>query len=113
MNQDGVIPNRFPDNYHTSDASLWFIHALARVPAPVGDDPFMEKMKPVIGNILENYPSSPVASLDHEAYLSRTKKYVDGYRIHATGGKAGRDQRSLDRCFDGSGGHGDPDGSQP
>ena len=30
MSRDGVIPNRFPDNYHTSDASLWFIHALAR-----------------------------------------------------------------------------------
>ncbi len=66
MNQDGVIPNRFPDNYHTSDASLWFIHALARYRRRWGDDPFMEKMKPVIGNILENYPSSPVASLDHE-----------------------------------------------
>ena len=30
MIRDGVIPNRFPDNYHTSDASLWFIHALTR-----------------------------------------------------------------------------------
>ena len=29
MNKDGVIPNRFPDNYHTSDASLWFIQALS------------------------------------------------------------------------------------
>lgn len=66
MNRDGVIPNRFPDNYHTSDASLWFIHTLARYRRRWGDDPFMEKMKPVIGNILENYPSSPVASLDHD-----------------------------------------------
>ena len=48
----------------------------------------MEKMKPVIGNILENYPSSPVASLDHESIPAGTKRYVDGYRIHATGGKA-------------------------
>ena len=66
MNRDGVIPNRFPDNYHTSDASLWFIHALFRYRRRWGDDPFMEKMKPVIGNILEDYPSSPVTSLDHD-----------------------------------------------
>ena len=39
MNQDGVIPNRFPDNYHTSDASLWFIHALARLRQRVGTIP--------------------------------------------------------------------------
>ncbi len=65
MNKDGVIPNRFPDNYHTSDASLWFIHALFRYRRRWGDDHFMEKMKPVIVNILENYPFSHVASLDH------------------------------------------------
>jgi glycogen debranching enzyme len=65
MNKDGVIPNRFPDNYHTSDASLWFIHALFRYRRRWGDDRFMEKMKPVIGTILENYPFSHIASLDH------------------------------------------------
>lgn len=65
MNKDGVIPNRFPDNYHTSDASLWFIHALFRYRRRWGDDHFMEKMKPVIGTILENYPFSHIASLDH------------------------------------------------
>jgi len=65
MIQGGVLPNRFPDNYHTSDASLWFIHALFRYRRRWGDDNFMEKMKPVIGTILENYPFSHVASLDH------------------------------------------------
>ena len=65
MSKDGVIPNRFPDNYHTSDASLWFIHALLRYRRRWGDDHFMEKMKHAIQIILENYPISPVASLDH------------------------------------------------
>jgi len=64
--RDGVIPNRFPDNYHTSDASLWFIQALIRYRRRWGDDPFMEKMKPVMENILATYPSSPVARLDHD-----------------------------------------------
>jgi len=65
MMKGGVLANRFPDNYHSSDASLWFIHALLSYRRRWGDDPFMETMKPVIGNILEEYPSSDVASLDH------------------------------------------------
>ncbi len=66
MSRGGIIPNRFPGNYHTSDASLWFIHALLRYRHRWGDDRFMEKMRPVIGAILENYPFSDVASLDHD-----------------------------------------------
>ena len=66
MRKDGVIPNRFPGNYNTSDASLWFIHALLRYRRRWGDDPFMQTMRPVIGDILENYPCSGVASLDHD-----------------------------------------------
>jgi len=62
----GIIPNRFPDNYHTSDASLWFIHALMRYRRRWGDDNFIEGMKPVIRDILDNYPASPVATLDHD-----------------------------------------------
>jgi glycogen debranching enzyme len=65
MMKGGVIPNRFPDNYHSSDASLWFIHALFRYRRRWGDDPFMESMKPVITDILEKYPFSHVASLDN------------------------------------------------
>ena len=62
----GLIPNRSPDNYHTSDASLWFIHALFQYRRRWGDDHFMEKMIPVIVAILEDYPSSEVAFLDHD-----------------------------------------------
>ncbi len=66
MRRNGVIPNRFPDNYHTSDASLWFIQALLRYRSRWGDDPFIEAMKPVIEDILMKYPASDVASLDHD-----------------------------------------------
>ena len=64
--RDGVVPNRVPDNYHASDASLWFIYALTRYRRSFGDDPFMGEMKPVIETILAEYPSSPVARLDHD-----------------------------------------------
>jgi glycogen debranching enzyme len=65
MIKGGVLANRFPDNYHSSDASLWFIRALFSYRRRWGDDPFMESMKPVIKSILEEYPVSDVASLDH------------------------------------------------
>jgi glycogen debranching enzyme len=65
MIKGGVLANRFPDNYHSSDASLWFIRALLSYRRRWGDDPFMESMKPVIKSILEEYPVSDVASLDH------------------------------------------------
>jgi len=65
MIKGGVVVNRFPDNYHSSDASLWFIHALFSYRRRWGDDSFMESMKPVIKSILEEYPMSGVASLDH------------------------------------------------
>lgn len=64
LQEGGLIPNRYPDNYHASDASLWFIHALLRYRQRWGDDAFMEEMVPVIGAILTQYPSSPVATLD-------------------------------------------------
>ena len=62
----GVIPNRFPDNYHSSDASLWFIYALGRYRRRWGDDRFIAGMRPVVAEILEHYPSSGVATLDHD-----------------------------------------------
>lgn len=63
--KNGLIPNRFPDNYRSSDATLWFIHALGKYRERWGDDPFIGEMKPVIGSLLAEYPFSPVARLDH------------------------------------------------
>jgi glycogen debranching enzyme len=64
--EEGVIPNRFPDNYHSSDASLWFIHALGRYRRRWGDDGFIAGMRPVVAEILDQYPGSGVATLDHD-----------------------------------------------
>jgi len=64
--RNGIIPNRFPDNYHASDTSLWFIEALFRYRQKWGDDLFIEQMMPVIENILAEYPSSGVALLDDD-----------------------------------------------
>lgn len=60
----GVIPNRFPDNYQTSDASLWFVYAAGRYRRRWGEDSFVAEIRPVIAEILQDYPRSPVATLD-------------------------------------------------
>jgi glycogen debranching enzyme len=62
--KNGVIPNRFPDNYNTSDSSLWFIHAIGQYRRKWGDDSFIAEMRPVVAEIVKQYPLSPVATLD-------------------------------------------------
>jgi glycogen debranching enzyme len=63
--EGGVIPNRFPDDYRSSDASLWFIYALGRYRRRWGDDGFINGMHQVVAEILDKYPSSSVAALDN------------------------------------------------
>jgi glycogen debranching enzyme len=63
--RNGIVPNRFPDNYNSSDASLWFIQAVGRYRRRWGDDAFIEAMRPVVAGILEEYPASDIATLDH------------------------------------------------
>lgn len=60
----GLVPNRFPDNYRSSDAPLWFIRALGRYRQRWGDDAFMGRMRPIVAAILAEYPFSGVAELD-------------------------------------------------
>jgi len=59
-----LIPNRLPDNYNSSDVSLWFIYALKKYFEKTGDSGFLEEMKPCIEQIITNYPESEVAKLD-------------------------------------------------
>ena len=67
--EGGLIPNRFPDNFLSSDAPLWFIHALGRYRLRWGDDSFIHDMRPVVAGILENYPASGTATL-HQDLIS-------------------------------------------
>lgn len=60
----GLIPNRMPDDYASSDAPLWFLHALERYRACSRDDRFVASMRPHIEAILREYPESAVAHLD-------------------------------------------------
>ncbi|MBA3604316.1 MAG: glycogen debranching enzyme family protein [Parachlamydiaceae bacterium] len=56
--KNGLIPNMFPDGnseglYNTSDATLWFLHALKRYLDYTHDDSFLEALFPKIKEIIQ------------------------------------------------------------
>ncbi|MEA1984906.1 MAG: amylo-alpha-1,6-glucosidase [Euryarchaeota archaeon] len=59
--RDGLIPNRFadsdkyPPDYNTVDASLWFVHAVGRYFAYTGDTTFVGTIWDTIADIISNY----------------------------------------------------------
>jgi len=64
MIRDGLLPNRPPDDYTSSDAALWFVLALARYAAATGDTDFARSMRPAVAAILDGYQDNPVTHLD-------------------------------------------------
>jgi glycogen debranching enzyme len=60
----GIIPNRVPDSYHSSDATLWFVWALAQYEQEGGRNEFLAEMKPFLEEILSQYGESEVATLE-------------------------------------------------
>lgn len=53
---EGMLPNRFPDGaeapeYNTSDATLWFFHAVARCLEAADDADFAARLYPVLAEI--------------------------------------------------------------
>jgi glycogen debranching enzyme len=57
----GLIPNRLPDSYHSSDAPLWFVWALGQYARYGGRKTFLVEMKPYLEEIMTWYGESGVA----------------------------------------------------
>ncbi|MGQ0633338.1 MAG: amylo-alpha-1,6-glucosidase [Planctomycetaceae bacterium] len=58
--RDGLIPNLFPEGqneglYHTADATLWYFHALARYLRATGDSATLEKLLPVLNDVVDHH----------------------------------------------------------
>ncbi len=60
----GLIPNRIPGGYNSSDAPLWFIYALGKYFEKREDPSFYEESKAYVEKILGGYPGSDMARLD-------------------------------------------------
>lgn len=62
----GLVPNRVPDRYNSSDASLWFLHALKAYHGICGENEFFIGMRGRMEEILHDYGESGVAELERD-----------------------------------------------
>jgi|SoiMethySBSTD1v2_1073268.scaffolds.fasta_scaffold00099_6 predicted glycogen debranching enzyme len=58
--RDGLIPNMFPEGtkeglYHTTDATLWFFHAIHRYMNSTGDRSTLRQLLPTLKSIFEHH----------------------------------------------------------
>ncbi len=64
--KNGIIPNRVPDSFRSSDASLWFIWALSRYKMEGGREEFLVEMNPWVEEIMSKYGESGIAIQERE-----------------------------------------------
>jgi glycogen debranching enzyme len=62
--KNGLIPNRIPGGYNSSDAPLWFIYSLGKYFEKRRDPGFYAESRGYVESILSGYPYSEVATLD-------------------------------------------------
>lgn len=62
--EKGLMPNRIPGGYNSSDAPLWFVYAIGKYFGKRDDPAFLRESKVYVENLLSGYPDSEVASLD-------------------------------------------------
>lgn len=59
----GILVNRYPDSWNTSDATPWFFWSLFQYMQKLPGSPFVATIKHEIEDILYRYPESGIASL--------------------------------------------------
>ncbi|BAI62455.1 putative amylo-alpha-1,6-glucosidase [Methanocella paludicola SANAE] len=62
--KNGLIPNRIPGGYNSSDAPLWFIYALGKYFEKRNDTAFYREANGYVESIMNGYPESEAATLD-------------------------------------------------
>ncbi|HEX8407711.1 MAG TPA: amylo-alpha-1,6-glucosidase [Thermoanaerobaculia bacterium] len=103
--RDGLIPNLFPEGeqgglYHTSDATMWFFHALSRYVRRTGDRATLRKILPRLVDIVDHHvrgthfnihvdPADGLLVQGAEGYqLTWMDAKVDGWVVTPRHGKA-------------------------
>lgn len=91
--KDGLIPNMFPDGesqglYHTSDATLWFFHAVDRYLAYTNDEDFLNYILPKFQHIIEKHIEGTHfgIKMDQDGLLMQGQ---EGYQLTWMDAKAG------------------------
>ena len=62
--KNGLILNRYPDSYDSSDATLWFFWALFHYIQKLPGSPFVATIRHELETLISQYPQSGVALLD-------------------------------------------------
>jgi glycogen debranching enzyme len=60
----GLLPNRIPGGYNSSDAPLWFIYALGKYFEKADDEAFLKEARGYVEAIMGDYHRSEVSALD-------------------------------------------------
>ncbi len=62
--KEGRILNRWPDNYHSSDAPLWLFWAVRQYMISNPDSRFLKETRPILERLLNKYPENGICSLE-------------------------------------------------
>ncbi|MDR2855916.1 MAG: amylo-alpha-1,6-glucosidase [Methanomicrobiales archaeon] len=65
--QSGLVQNRFPDSYNSSDATLWLFWALSKYYErwPVHAAEYIKKHSSELSDLISHYPTTPITRLEN------------------------------------------------
>ena len=84
--RDGLIPNMFPEGkneglYHTSDATLWFFHAMNRYVQTTNDHVTLEQILPKLLNIAEHHIKGTRFGIGVDPSDGLLRQGAEGYQL--------------------------------
>lgn len=92
--RDGLIPNMFPEGqkeglYHTSDATLWFFHAIDRYVEVTGDRETLRMLLPTLLNIVYHHLNGTRFGISVDPYDGLLRQGAEGYQLTWMDAKVG------------------------
>jgi predicted glycogen debranching enzyme len=84
--RDGLIPNMFPEGekeglYHTTDATLWFFHAISRYVEVTGDKVTLRLILPQLLGIVEHHLNGTRFGIHVDPKDGLLTQGVEGYQL--------------------------------
>ena len=84
--RDGLIPNLFPEGereglYHTSDATLWYFHALDRYLQATGDRQTLHSLLPILLDIVDHHLRGTRFGIGIDPEDSLLRQGEEGYQL--------------------------------
>ncbi|HST20717.1 MAG TPA: amylo-alpha-1,6-glucosidase, partial [Blastocatellia bacterium] len=84
--RDGLIPNMFPEGekeglYHTTDATLWFFHALSRYVEATGDKVTLRLILPQLVEVVEHHLKGTLFGIHVDPKDGLLTQGAQGYQL--------------------------------